>query len=208
MELPADFDIFLEHHSRFDLSQLNVEYRGLHLIRDPRDMIVSGCFYHQEAKEKWLHAKIEEYGGLTYQEKINSYATLDEQIMFEMEHSKLFGVNIPNMLAWSYTNPRFIEVKYEDLIVDENLMLFQRIFSFLGFPGRIIPQILRIAYDKSLFSGKVRKSDHGRSGEAGQWKKYFKSTHRTRFLELFGDVLMRLRYEESDDWARGDAFTT
>lgn len=165
-EFPTDFDVFIQHHSRFDLTRLDVEYRGLHLIRDPRDVIISGCFFHQKSGERWLHIRRGEFGGLTYQEKINSYATLDDKIMFEMENHG----TIRDMLAWSYSDPRFVEVEYEDLIVDDNLMLFHRIFAHLGFPGETIPGLLRIASDNSLFSGNVRKSDHVRSGEKMQWK--------------------------------------
>ena len=71
--LPESFDIFFESHSYFDFNQLQMEYKGLHLIRDPRDRIISGCFYHQKSKEKQLHIKRDKFGGLTYQEKINSY---------------------------------------------------------------------------------------------------------------------------------------
>ena len=198
-KLPRDFDIFFQDHSLFDLNDLQMEYRGLHLIRDPRDRIVSGCFYHQKSQEKWLHIKKDEFGGLTYQEKINSYDSLDDQIMFEMNNAGLW--DIQQMLNWNYTNPAFYEVKYEDLILDENLFLFHNIFTFLGFPGKGIPEILRIAYDNSLFSGNLEKSIHIRSGEPRQWEKYFKHSHKIRFLELFDDALIKLEYERNDDWA-------
>lgn len=198
-KMPKDFDVFFQHHSRFDPGQLQVEYRGLHMMRDPRDRIVSGCFYHQKSEEEWLHTRRDEFGGLTYQEKINSYESLDDQIMFEMENSGLYDIR--EMLDWNYKNPAFFEVKYEDLISDENLILFQRIFAFLGFPSKAIPQILSISYDNSLFSGSLRNSIHIRSGETRQWEKYFNPGHKARFLEIFGDALIRLGYESNDDWA-------
>jgi hypothetical protein len=198
-KMPKDFDVFFQDHSRFDLGKLQIEYRGLHMIRDPRDRIISGCFYHKESREPQLHIKRDEFGGLTYQEKINSYESLDDQIMFEMENSAPYGIR--DILNWDYKNPAFFEVKYEDLILDENLILFHKIFVFLGFPGKAIPQILRISYDNSLFSGTLRKSIHIRSGETKQWEKYFKPSHKARFLELFGDALIRLGYESNDDWA-------
>lgn len=198
--LPSDFDIFLDGHSKFSgLEQLSGEYRGLHLIRDPRDVIISGCFHHQKATEGWLHVKRENFGGLTYQQKINSLPSLSEKIMFEMEHTA--SATIQNMLKWNYNNSSFIEVKYEQLISDSNLTLFHEIFVFLGFPGSSIPQALRIAYDNSLFSGMVNNPRHIRSGKARQWKDMFTSAHKTRFLELFGDALIKLGYENNNDWA-------
>jgi hypothetical protein len=197
--LPANADIILGGHSRFALESLQVGYRGLHLIRDPRDRIVSGCFYHQKANEPWLHERKAALGGSTYQEKLNSYASFDDKLLFEMEHSGKFGVQ--EMLNWDYENPNFFEVKYEDLINDMDLLLFHRIFTFLGFSGQTIPRILEIAYQNSLFSDNIPKSVHVRSGESGQWKQYFKPAHRRRFVELFGEALVTLGYEKNNAWA-------
>jgi len=198
-ELPKDFTIFLQYHSHFNLDQLHMEYRGLHLIRDPRDVIVSGCFYHQKTKEWWAHIPRKEYGWMTYQQRLNNYRSLEPKLFFEMKHVGLS--TIKDMSRWNYTNPAFIEVKYEDLILDENLILFSKIFTFLGFPRKVIPQILQVAYDNSVFSGNLKKSLHIRSGEAKQWQKYFTPRLKKRFSELFNDVLIKLGYETDDNWA-------
>ncbi|MGD1711796.1 sulfotransferase domain-containing protein [Dapis sp. BLCC M172] len=187
-----NFDIFFDDHSRFKLDLLP-PYRGLHLIRDPRDIIISGCFYHQKADEKWLHTKRKEFGGLTYQEKINSYSSIDEQIFFEMEHTAAITIN--DIRKWDYNNSNFIEIKYENLIEDNNLILFEQIFTFLGFPERFISTILEIAYQNSIFSGQVKKSLHVRSGKKNQWEEFFKDKHKKRFIELFGDTLIKLGYK-------------
>jgi hypothetical protein len=42
------------------------------VIRDPRDVIVSGANYHCKADEPWLHIPEKRFGGLTYHQKINS----------------------------------------------------------------------------------------------------------------------------------------
>ncbi|NOY69173.1 MAG: sulfotransferase [Deltaproteobacteria bacterium] len=197
--LPKDFDIFFQDHSTFDFDRFQNQYKGLHMIRDPRDTIVSGCFYHRKSREHWLHIKRKRFGGLSYQEKINSYESFDDQLLFEMEHSGRGGIQA--MLAWDYDNSAFLEVKYEDLIKDTNLFLFHKIFAFLGFPGRYLPEILKISYENSLFSGKLRRSDHLRSGKTGQWEKYFKPTHKKKFLALFDNSLIKLGYETDNKWA-------
>lgn len=199
--LPEGVDIFFQDHSMFDFDRFHDSYRGLHLIRDPRDRIISGCFYHQKSDETWLKVKHKEFGGVSYQEKINGYESLDDRIFFEMEHSGKW--TIQEMLAWDYGNPAFMEVKYEDLIGDGDLLLFHQIFTFLGFPGKHIPEILKISYDNSLFSGKLSRSVHLRSGKVRQWEKYFTPEHKTRFMELFKDALIKLGYETGDEWADG-----
>ena len=63
-----------------------------------------------------------------------------------------------------------------------------------------IKTTLVYAYNNSLFSGNLTPSLHRRSGKAGQWERYFTPAHKTRFLELFGDALITLDYEENHDW--------
>jgi Sulfotransferase domain len=197
-DAPAQCDVFFQDHSRFELDLFESPIRGLHIIRDPRDIIVSGCFYHQKSKEQWLHKPRKALLGRTYHETISSAKTLEDKIFFEMEHAG--RVTIEEITRWDYTSPSFCELKYEDLIRDTDLMVFHKAFSFLGFPGSILPGALAIAFSKSLFSNQPSASNHIRSGEVAQWEQYFTRSHKERFLELFGDVLIRLGYENNNDW--------
>ena len=191
----GNFDIFLQNKSYFDFKKLS-NYKGLHIIRDPRDIVVSGCFYHTKSSEKWLHIKREKFGGLTYQEKLNSYSSFDDKLIFEMENSS--RNTIQDIISWNYDNPHFIEIKYEDLIQDIDLNLFRKIFQFLDFNEKIIPRLLKIAHKNSLFSGQVSNRKHIRSGKKQQWKEYFKPIHAARFVALFDDVLIKLNYEQTN----------
>jgi hypothetical protein len=196
-DLPPDFDIYFESHSRFTQQTPN-DYRGLHQIRDPRDLIVSAAFYHQTSDEAQLHVAREEFGGRTYQQTLCALPSLEEKINFEMTHSS--GSNIRAMLEWSYDQPAFFEARYEDLIGDVDLLRFHEIFTFLGVAGWAIPSALRLAWQGSLFSGEVDRSPHIRSGAVGQWKEHFSPTNRRRFVDHFGDAAVRLGYEDDDDW--------
>ncbi|ELS03172.1 sulfotransferase family protein [Xenococcus sp. PCC 7305] len=194
------WEILLDYHSQFDFPYCNnFVYKGVHLVRDPRDIIISGTFYHSKSKEKWLHKKHERYAGLTYQEKINSYELFDDKIIFEMENSAI--KTLSRVASWKYDNPSFFEVKYEDLIMDTELMLFHKMFTFLGFAGGQIPNCLDVAYKNSIFSNMIKKSTHVRSGKSQQWQSYFKKCHKKRFLELYGNLLIDLGYEPNHDWA-------
>lgn len=158
----VNFDIFFQDKSYFDFQNLS-NYKGLHIIRDPRDIIVSGCFYHQKSPEKWLHIKKSKFGGLTYQDKLNSYSSFDDQLIFEMENSS--RKTIQDIKNWNYNNLRFIEIKYEDLIQDIDLNLFRSIVQFLGFHEKIMSRLLKTVYNDSLFSGFISNIKHIRSGK-------------------------------------------
>jgi len=49
--------------------------------------------------------------------------------------------------------------------------------------------------------GQEDPSSHYRKGVAGDWLNHFKPEHVARFKELYNDVLLKLRYETSADWA-------
>lgn len=198
---PERFDIYFNTHSDFDLASMRFPFKGLHVVRDPRDLIVSATHYHLVSDEAWLHARRPEFGHMSYHEKINSFQSFDDQMLFEMENSSYR--NVSAMKVWDYGDARFMNVRYEDLMVDTQLQLFERIFRHLGFREWAIGWCLAFAYRNSLFSGGVR-SQHVRSGATRQWPDYFRSRHRARFEQLFGDVLSRMGYDGSDDeaWQR------
>lgn len=188
----GSWDIFVSGHSRFEGLESSA-YRGVHVIRDPRDLIVSATHYHQTSDEPWLHEATDELGGMTYQEKICSYSSFDEQMLFEMENSSFY--NIVEMVELEERDDdRFMTVKYEEMIEDYSLARFEEMFEFLGFQGPALGWCLVSAYRNSLFSGGV-DSGHVRSGKAVQWPEYFAPVHEKRFEELFGDALVRLGYE-------------
>ena len=44
------------------------------------------------------------------------------------------------------------------------------------------------------------KSHTFRSGKTGSWREYFTKEHKKLFLDVAGDLLIRLGYEKSNDW--------
>lgn len=200
--LPEICDVFFQMHSNFNFQQINFHYKGIHLIRDPRDRIVSGVFFHQWSDEKWLHEKSEKFHGLSYQEKLNSFTHFDDQLLFEMENAAFSDIG--QMMNWNYQNRHFFEAKYEQLVLDESLQLFNEIFRFLGFNNSKIPSLLKIAAHHSLFGGTDMSIKHIRSGKPGEWKKYFSKQHKLRFVELYGNALAELGYELNNDWVDRD----
>ncbi len=91
------------------------------------------------------------------------------------------AITINDIREWDYNNSNFLEIKYENLIEDNNLALFYQIFAFLGFPEKLIPSLLEIAHKNSIFSGQVKKSIHVRSGKKINGKNFLKSSIKSVF---------------------------
>ena len=78
------YDSDLGEHKHL-LDRENV--RVLHLIRDPRDVVISAMHYHKASRETWLHEPIPGYDNLTYQRALRSLPTRFAQYVFEMDNS-------------------------------------------------------------------------------------------------------------------------
>ena len=82
-ELEADTDIFFQTHSQIDVSKLP-PYRGTHIVRDPRDVIVSGYFYHKWAPERWCAVE-RAYDGMSYRDRLKNLSK-EDGLIFEIDH--------------------------------------------------------------------------------------------------------------------------
>jgi len=194
--------ILMNHNSIFarHASELRREdVRILHLIRDPRDVLISAMHYHKKADEPWLHERISGSHESSYQQRLNSLATMYEQYVFELENAT--GSTIEAMLDWQYDRPNCLEVRYEDLWSDRSLSLWRQAASTLGFEGSELEVCEKCFWDHSLFGQASRANRrHARSGEAAQWKSEFTPELAEAFVHRFPDALQALGYEEDDRW--------
>lgn len=194
--------ILLNHSSMFErhASQLRREdVRILHLIRDPRDVLISAMHYHKKADEPWLHHTIPGNNLASYQQRLNSLPTVHEQYLFELEGAT--GSTIDAMLDWQYERPNCLELRYEDLWSDRSLSVWRQAASFLGFEGSELEVSEKCFWEHSLFGQAPRTNRrHARSGEAAQWKSEFTPELARAFLERFPDALVALGYEDDDRW--------
>ncbi|MBP0005334.1 MAG: sulfotransferase domain-containing protein [Cyanobacteria bacterium SBC] len=120
-----------------------------------------------------------------------------EGIIFEMKNRT--KSTIQNMLAWDYSNPNVIEVRYEDLIKNEETE-FKKIFLHYGLTEAQVLEALEIVRQCSFKklakrqSGQENRKSHFRKGISGDWENYFTSEHIQIFEELFPDALEKLGY--------------
>jgi hypothetical protein len=200
-ELRRETDVFVQDHSLVDLSRLP-PHRGSHMIRDPRDVVVSRYFYHLWTVESWAHEPKAEYGGRSYQEYLKS---LDQEAGILAEMDKFADYGLAHMVNWCYGNPDFLELRYEDVIRDEE-GCFRRLFAHYGFTRAAVERSVVIAKRFSFENqtkrkiGEVQPKSHLRSGRPGEWRHLLSDGQKARCKEVLGEALIRLGYETSKEW--------
>ena len=202
-------------------------HRGFHVIRDPRDILVSSYF-----SDRYSHPVYRQDLG-QFREQLNS-VEFDEGLRLELDRRKAEFEALAN---WNYHNPNVCETRYEVLTVrpaDE----FEKIIRFLGIPfhprgtapllDRVKPTVnrglrrlkmkgLRVggisrefldqvierqAFDKlaGRSKGQEDQKSHYRKGVAGDWVNYLRDANKDLFKERWGDLVIKLGYEKDLNW--------
>ena len=191
-----NYDSDFRGHSQL-LSRDDV--RILHLIRDPRDVLISAMHYHRRADESWLHEPVPGYDNITYQRRLNAFETRYEQYVFEMENST--DSTLRDMQGWQYGRSNCFEARYEELRQDTQMAYWSKIIDFLGFEPHEQAICRQRFWQHSLFgnlSGRAHR--HVRSGDVAQWKREFTPELAQAFRWKFPKVLQALGYEPDDRW--------
>ena len=197
--LNADADVLICNHSQHAPDSFG-DFVGSHLIRDPRDAIVSGYFYHLWTDESWAREPQRRFAGLSYQQHL---ATLDQGAGIGAEIDRFAEyVHDYGLLTWDYHDPRMLELKYEDLIRNEGVV-FKELFQHYGFTARAVGISMQLALQQSFknvsqrqIGEKIARS-HLRSGEPGEWKSVLTREHRRQIHDRLGELIERMGYESS-----------
>lgn len=204
--IPDGERIFLfSWSSNFRRTILNrPDTRTLHVIRDPRDVLLSGARYHLHAGvkgEQFLHIPRDDLGGLTYQEHLNALPNEEARLLFEMREKH--AQTLAEMLAWNYARPNGIEVRYEDLIADTSCEGFREHLRTLGLTEAEAAKGADIFWGNALFGGLAKPEDrvervarHVTSGKPAQWRTRLPRAVAEVYAEEYGPALVHLGYED------------
>jgi hypothetical protein len=142
----------------------------------------------------------ERFGGLTYQQYLNSLSK-EEGLLVEMKRASQSDIH--SIVEWDYSNPNVFEIKYEELRKDEE-GIFRKLFHHYGLRPPIVEAVIKAArrfnLERMRKLNRVGAGQHIRSGSSGQWKSEFSKQHKEWFKLHHGPDLIKLGYEKNLDW--------
>lgn len=187
-----------------DVSRLSEDFRITRFVRDPRDLVISGYFYHKRGAEPWFRM-INPTN--KYWEPINgnvpssitsdqSYAdylssvSVEEGLLAEIEFRKH---HIESFRKWS-DDERIKMFKYEDILGNEK-KVFSEIADHYELTSQEKGRVVKFAQQFSLKNMSGQK--HVRNPKPRQWKDHFTAKVNQYFNEKYSDILDSYNYEVS-----------
>ena len=178
----------------------------VNVIRDPRDILLSGCQYHHYAGpdgEGFLHVPRADLGGLTYQQTLQNMQSLSEKLLFEMNEKH--AQTLREMLAWPSDHPRQSRVKYETLMGDVQGDAFVQALTPWGLSADEAEMARLIFIQHSLFNrngGTITRKSHVQSGKTTRWRDELPIPVAEIYAAEFDDILISLGYEKGNSWVQ------
>jgi hypothetical protein len=163
------------------------------ICRDPRDVVVSHVFYVTDMETRHVHH--------------DYYASLpdfDSRLKVSILGRSESLAEFPNItdrfapyLGW-LEQPAVMKIHFEDLVDNRASTLNRILDHFLARVSLATPR--QLILDSLESSINPTKSPTFRSGKTGEWRKHFTKEHKKIFKNIAGDLLLKLGYEENNDW--------
>ena len=184
-----------------DIERLTQPFRITRFIRDPRDLIVSGYFYHKRGAEPWfrfsdptnrywsaINGNVPE--GIkpkqSYSDYLNSVDT-ETGLIAEMQFRRF---HFESLRQWpEHTNIKVF--RYEDIIYNEKAV-FAELFSHYQLSSwqRFMGQYWVGKYALN----KQANNKHVRNASPRQWQDVFTNKAHDYFMAHYSDILKTLEY--------------
>lgn len=176
-----------------------LDVRGFHVVRDPRDVIVSGYFSHLTSHP------VDRWPELRCYRSLLQLLSKDEGILREMEFS---APALYAMLFWNPSTPGVREIHFEDFIQDSEDRFCELLEELGVLPNRVSETVVREIVGRHAFQcmsggrqpGEENAAHHFRKGVPGDWRNHFKASHIDYFKKLFNPLLIKLGYEINEGW--------
>jgi hypothetical protein len=164
------------------------------IYRDPRDMLVSHVFFATDMHlGHGMHAYYQTLADFSERLKVAITGINQDGLYMADVRQRYEGV-----FQW-LEQPACLCLRFEDLInrrdATLNLMLDQ-----VEKTGYNIPTPRAQAISVLVDAIQPKKSHTFRAGKTGGWKEHFTPEHKAIFKDVAGDLLVRLGYEQNNDW--------
>ena len=164
------------------------------IYRDPRDMLISQVFFATDMSEE--HGMHEYYKSLPdFNARLKVAITGIDQDGMRMVSVKQ---RYEGVFQW-LEQKNVMCIRFEDLINDRDATL-NAMLDEVEKTGYKIPTPREKALSVLVEAIQPKKSHTFRSGKTGDWREYFTEAHRKLFKDVAGDLLVRLGYENNNDW--------
>lgn len=200
----AEYRVVSVNNHALDFSKLDANTRVTRFIRDPRDLVVSGYFYHKRGAEPWcdiVDPSTEDWRGvnghvpkaLPAGESFSSWLSsidLESGLLAELEFRRH---HFESMLEWPDNDERVRLFYYEDILGHER-ETFAQIFGHYGlnvfdrFLGRRIAGRLALSDNR-------RGGGHVRNPRPGQWRDHFTPLVERTFNDFYAEVLEKYGFD-------------
>jgi hypothetical protein len=169
--------------------------RGFHVVRDPRDLLVSAYYSHKESHT------VESFPNLAAHRMRLQTMSRDEGMLEVLD---FLAPMLEDLRTWQ---PRagVHEVRLEDLMLTPEAT-FRAIFAHLGLLERLGEEGLAAVVDAHSFArltggrcvGEEDPLSHWRKGVPGDWKTHFGPKLAVIFAKRYGDLVQRFGFDVPD----------
>jgi hypothetical protein len=164
------------------------------IYRDPRDMLVSHVFFATDMHEG--------HGMHAYYQNLPDFSERLKVAITGIDKDGLHMVSVrqryEGVFQW-LEQPSVLCIRFEDLINKRDVMLNQMLDQ-VEKTGYRIPTAREKALEILIEAIQPKKSHTFRSGKTGEWKERFTDDHKKLFKDVAGDLLVRLGYEQDNNW--------
>lgn len=182
------------------------QFRMSRFLRDPRDLVVSGYFYHRSGAEAWatIEAPTAEdwaFANGCVPEALRRARTSfadylksmpkEEGLLAELEFRRH---HFESMAAWPESHPDIITFRYEEILGNES-WVFAELARFLRFGP--LERTLIHAFARRYSIRRQRADSHVRNPTSGQWRKHFTPRVRQAFENRHAGLIEQLGYSST-----------
>jgi len=164
------------------------------IYRDPRDMLVSHVYFATDMYE--------DHGMHEYYQSLPDFGARLKVAITGIDYGVLKMVSVrqryEGVLRWR-EQPNVLCLRYEDFLQRRDAALTSMLEQ-VERTGYRVPVPREKALSILADSIQPQKSRTFRSGKTGGWREHFTPEHRRLFLDVAGDLLVRLGYEQDNNW--------